>query len=99
MSTTRRTLFVYYKVPEAEHAQCLLLVTKFETALKDEWPGLDIQILQRPALSAEGLETWMEVHTYPGGVSEALMTSVAQQAAAMGLPPARATEVFVPVPR
>ena len=97
MNYSLQTLFVYYKVPKAEHAQCLSMVTKFESALKEQWPGLDIQILQRPALSAEGLETWMEVYSYPGGVTEALMTSVAQRAQAMGLPPSRATEVFVPV--
>jgi len=93
------TLFVYYKVPLAEHDDCLLLVTKFEAALQSKWPGLEIEIAQRPIPSAEGLETWMEIYKHPVGLTEEVIASIAQLAADMGLPPKRASEVFIPVRR
>jgi hypothetical protein len=94
-----QTLFVYYKVPVVEHGQCLSLVTRFEAALKAQWPALQIQIMQRPEASGEGIETWMEVYDHPGGVTQEMMTSIARQAADMGLPPKRATELFIPLRR
>lgn len=93
------TLFVYYKVPVSEHAQCLGMVTGFVSALKSQWPALEIEVLQKPEPSPEGLETWMEVYSHPGGVNPELMAAIARQAADMGLPPQRATELFVPLRR
>lgn len=93
------TLFVYYKVPLAEHDDCLSLVTQFEAALQLKWPGLEIEIAQRPIPSTEGLETWMEIYRYPAGLTEEMMASIAQLATELGLPPKRASEVFIPVRR
>ena len=93
------TLFVYYKVPLAEHDNCLSLVTKFDAALQLKWPGLEIEISQRPTPSAEGLETWMEIYRHPAGLTKEIMASIAQLATDFGLPPKRASEVFIPVRR
>lgn len=93
------TLFVYYKVPIEEHDDCLSLVTKFEKALALKWPELEVEIAQRPIPSAEGVETWMEIYKHPAGLTEEIMASIAQHAADMGLPPKRASEVFIPVRR
>ena len=93
------TLFVYYKVPVDEHAHCLALVNKFEQALQLKWPALELEIAQCPIPSAEGLETWMEIYKHPGGLTEEVIASIAQLAADIGLPPKRASEVFIPVRR
>jgi hypothetical protein len=93
------TLFVYYKVPVDEHTHFLALVDKFEQALQLKWPALEVEIAQRPIPSAEGLETWMEIYKYPGGLTEEIMAYIAQLAADMGLPPKRASEVFVQLRR
>mgnify|MGYP003394249907 CR=1 FL=1 len=93
------TLFVYYKVPLAEHDDCLSLVNNFEAALQLKWPLLEMEIAQRPNPSAEGLETWMEIYRHPGGLTEEIMASIAQLATDMELPPKRASEVFIPVRR
>ncbi len=93
------SLFVYYKVPLDEHAHCLSLVTQFEQALQLKWPELVMEIAQRPNPSAEGLETWMEIYKHPAGLTEEMMAAIAQLAADMGLPPKRASEVFIPVRR
>lgn len=91
------TLFVYYKVALAEHAPCSALVTRLQATLQAQWPALKIEILQRPESSPEGLETWMEVYHHPGGVSPEIIAAIAQQAAAIGMPAKRATEIFVPL--
>ncbi len=91
------SLFVYYKVPLAEHAHCLSLVNKFQQALQLKWPALEMEMAQRPNPSAEGLETWMEIYKHPAGLTEEVIASIAQLAADMGLPPKRASEVFIPV--
>jgi hypothetical protein len=93
------TLFVYYKVPVDEHAHCLALVNNFKAALQLKWPLLEMEIAQRPNPSAEGLETWMEIYRYHAGLTEEIMASIAQLATDLGLPPKRASEVFIPVRR
>lgn len=91
------TLFVYYKVPVDKHDHCLLLVNKLEQAMTSKWPGLEMEIAQRPNPSAEGLETWMEIYKHPTGLTGEIMASIAQLAIDIGLPPKRASEVFIPV--
>lgn len=91
------TLFVYYKLPRAEHAQWLGRVIGFQQAVVNAWPGMGVELMQRPEPSAEGLETWMEVYRHPLGVSAQMMASVAQLALDHGLPPKRAAEIFVPL--
>jgi hypothetical protein len=53
--------------------------------------------MQRPDLSAEGFETWMEVYSHPEGVSAPMMAAIAELALELGLPPKRAAEIFIPL--
>jgi hypothetical protein len=94
-----KILYVYYKVPAAQHARLLPLVDRLRAALQAEWPALQVQVLQRPQPSAEDVETWMEVYTHPDGVGDEIAASIARHAADVGLPAQRATEVFVPLRR
>ena len=93
------TLFVYYKVQIDKHDHCILLVNLLEQALTSKWPGLEMEIAQRPNPSVEGLETWMEIYKYPTGLTEEIMAYISQLATDIGLPPKRASEVFIPVHR
>ncbi len=94
---TQVTLFVYYKLPVTEHAQWLGRVRDFQQAVVQAWPGMTVELMQRPEASPEGMETWMEVYRHPQGVSPEMMASVASLAQAHGLPPKRAAELFVPL--
>jgi Domain of unknown function (DUF4936) len=94
---TQVTLFVYYKLPLSEHAQWVGRVRDFQQAVVQAWPGMTVELMQRPEASPEGLETWMEVYRHPQGVSPEMMASVAALAQAYGLPPKRAAELFVPL--
>lgn len=94
---TQVTLFVYYKLPVTEHAQWLGRVRDFQQAVVQAWPGMTVELMQRPEASPEGLETWMEVYRHPQGVSPEMMASVAASAQAHGLPRKRAAELFVPL--
>lgn len=94
---TQVTLFVYYKLPVSEHVQWLGRVRDFQQAVVQAWPGMTVELMQRPEASPEGLETWMEVYRHPQGVSPEMMASVAASAQAHGLPPKRAAELFVPL--
>jgi hypothetical protein len=93
------TLFVYYKIPIEAHDDCISLVINFEKALTLKWPSLEIEIAQRPNPSADGLETWMEIYRYPTGLTEEIIASIAQIAVDVGLPPKRASEIFIPLRR
>jgi hypothetical protein len=92
-----KTLYVYYKVPVAEHAALRPKVESFQERVRQAWPGLAANLLQRPEPSAEGMETWMEIYQHPAGVSEAAMAAIAQLAIDMGLPAKRAAEIFIPL--
>jgi Domain of unknown function (DUF4936) len=92
-----KTLYVYYKVPMAEHAALRPKVESFQERVRQAWPGLVASLLQRPEPSAEGMETWMEIYQHPSGVSDATMAAIAQLAIDMGLPAKRAAEIFIPL--
>jgi Domain of unknown function (DUF4936) len=96
-NSQKKTLYVYYKVPLAEHAALRPKVEVFQARVREAWPGLSADLLQRPEPSAEGMETWMEIYQHPAGVSDAAMASIAQLALDMGLPPKRAAEIFIPL--
>ena len=91
------TLFVYYKVPLARHGDLLARVLAFQERLRQAWPGLAIELMQRPQASADGDETWMEVYRHPRGVTDALTAAITQLASEMGLPKKRASEIFIPL--
>lgn len=92
-----QTLFVYYKIPADEHQAWLERVRVFEKRLSAAWPGLQIEWMQRPDTSADGLETWMEVYRHPQGISAEMSASITQLASLCGLPPKRASEFFIPL--
>ncbi len=92
-----QSLFVYYKLPASEHAATLKLVQAFQQRMLQSWPGLTIELMQRPVASAESMETWMEVYRHPEGVSDLIISDSSQQALEMGLPPKRVVEVFIQI--
>jgi hypothetical protein len=53
--------------------------------------------MQRPEISSDQLETWMEVYRYPGGVTVDMMEKITVHAQECGLPAARKTELFIPL--
>jgi hypothetical protein len=92
-----QTLFVYYKIAAAEHAQWLQRVRALEQQVRTSWPGLQIELMQRPEASNDGQETWMEIYRHPQGVTLAMTESISQLAARAGLPSKRASEFFIPL--
>jgi hypothetical protein len=90
-------LFVYYKLPANEHALWRPRAENFAQRVRQRWPGLQVELMQRPDPSAEGLETWMEVYRHPEGVSAPMMAAITQLALELGLPPKRAAEIFIPL--
>ena len=92
-----QTLYVYYKLPADEHALWRPRVKGFAQRVRQRWPDLQVELMQRPDPSAEGLETWMEVYRHPEGVSAQMMAAISQLALELGLPPKRAAEIFIPL--
>ena len=93
-------LFVYYKVDAAQHAACLLRVRQFQVDLQRAWPGLHMELMQRPETAAApaaaaGVETWMETYRHLDGLTEQVMAGIENAAAAAGLPAPRHAERFV----
>ena len=89
-------LYVYYKVPAALHAEVAPQVRAFQNKLIEQHDGLACELLQRPA-AADAIETWMETYRHATGLTEAVIDSIVQEAAAAGLPSPRHTEVFIPL--
>ncbi|MES2185303.1 MAG: DUF4936 family protein [Pseudomonadota bacterium] len=92
-----RVLYVYYKLPAAEHAVWLPRVRAFQQQLRQSHAGLEAELLRRPGAAADGRETWMEVYRHPQGVDDAAMEAIGGLAEALGLPMPRASEVFTPL--
>ena len=89
------TLFVYYKLPVSQHGSILTRLQDMSRKLTLGTPGLQIELMQRPEISPEGLETWMEVYRHPSGVGTAMMKMIDEAAIAADMPQPRRTEVFV----
>ncbi len=92
-----QTLFVYYKLPIAEHAHWRPRVEAFQDELKQKWSGLGAELLQRPEATPDGIETWMEIYTHKDGVTQTIMDSIAAAVVVHGLPPKRMSEFFIPL--
>jgi len=92
-----QSLYVYYKIPAAEHATWLQRVRLFEKQVRQAWPALQMELMQRPQASSDGFETWMEVYRHPQGVTSAMTGSITQLAQQAGLPGKRASEFFIPL--
>lgn len=89
------TLFVYYKLHIDQHARAITCLQSMARELMLRVPGLQVDLMQRPETSPEGIETWMEVYRHPSGISEDMMRLIDDSALDAGLPQPRRTEVFV----
>lgn len=96
-SPAHQTLFVYYKLAKNQRDAWSQRVRDFQQRVLETWPDLQGELMQRPEPSSEGMETWMEIYRHPDGVSDAMILSIQQLASEMGLPGARASEVFIPL--
>jgi Domain of unknown function (DUF4936) len=91
----KNTLFVYYKVPQAQHAETRRVVDASLTLIQERFAHLEVNLMRRPELSSEGLETWMEVYRHPTGVSQEMKDLIAKVFADSGLTYKRAVEDFI----
>lgn len=89
------TLFVYYKLPVSQHASILARLQRMSRDLVLGIPELQVDLMQRPEISPEGLATWMEVYRHPSGVGTEMMKRIDEAAIAADMPQPRRTEVFV----
>ena len=90
-----QTLFVYYKLPQDDHAAWRAKVQVFADRVKSELPHVELTWMQRPLPNAEGQETWMEIYRSPSGLDDATLARIAALAELYPWPSKRATEVFV----
>ena len=91
------TLFVYYKIQQNQHAALTALLPQFRNELNRLDPELSLELMQRPEVSSDGFETWMEVYRHPQGVSSSIVEQIHQIAIKNGLPPNRQNEIFIPL--
>ena len=91
---TGDVVYVYYKVPLAEHATRAQQVRACQARLLACWPSLTAELLQRPEAS-NGMETWMETYRSSTGLSAELVAGIAQAAQDAGLPSPRHVETFI----
>ncbi len=100
----QQTLFVYYKVPQAEHDRWLGVVQELQKCILDKLSStgkglVEASLLRRPEVSSEGLETWMEVYEHPSGIDQGMVDLINEQVQQVGLPFKRAAEFFIPLAR
>ena len=94
---TATTLFGYYQIATEQHVTTLQLLRRMAETLKIQYRDLEIEMMQRPEVSSDGLETWMEVYRYPGGITSEMIAKIAMSAQESGLPLARKAEIFNPL--
>lgn len=98
-SALPRTLFVYYRVAEADAAAAADAIKQCQAELSMAHPGLRCQLWRRPEASTSEV-TVMESYAAPDGIDEALAQRIEAQATLALLPwlrGTRHTEVFVPL--
>ena len=87
-----RSLYVYYRVTQAELARAVAAVQVMQTGLCARHPGLQAQVLRRVETAAaavaeagaDAVVTLMEVYSAPQGVSDALLAEIEAAAASQG---------------
>lgn len=89
------TLFVYYKLPFSEHERVKSLVRKMINSLMEKDSQLCVDLMQRPDISDEGVETWMEIYSHPFGISSEMILMISEFAKTFQLPTPRKLELFV----
>jgi len=98
MVESPKTLFVYYKVPFDQRGHYKVQALSELAQREQDHPGLQAQLLQRPEVSLEGFETWMEIYEHADhGIDEALESALRQSFARSQLPFKRMVEVFIPL--
>lgn len=84
-----RSLYVYYRVTQAELARAVAAVQAMQAGLCARHPGLQAQVLRRVEAAAaavaeagaDAVVTLMEVYSAPQGVSDALLAEIEAAAA------------------
>ena len=89
------TLFVYYKLHTDQHDSALTRLQSMARELMHRIPELQVDLMQRPEISTEGIEPWLEVYRHPAGIGAEVMKMIDDAALNAGLPQPRRTEVFV----
>ncbi|MGH6639792.1 MAG: DUF4936 family protein [Polaromonas sp.] len=92
-----RVLFVYYKLDESQHATLIPLIKDFQQRVAQTWPGISCDLMQRPSISADGKETWMEIYRHSELLTDRMIESIALLAKQMQAPSPRRSEIFIPL--
>ncbi len=74
-----RTLFIYYRVAVTRGPGALQAVQSMQHGLRERHADLKAELLRRPE-EKDGMQTWMETYSRPGGVDAALEADIAQAA-------------------
>lgn len=90
-------LFVYYKFDPTLSDETMKRAQTVQTQLLEEFLGLTVALLKRPAIDTEGLTTWMEAYQLRIEDEDRLKTRLTELAHSFELPMPRHTEVFVNV--
>lgn len=93
-----RRLFIYYRVDAGRAGETLPLVLDFQRRACARHPGLQAELLKRPE-EKDGLQTWMEVYSCPGGIPrevEAELSDANGRAFIFGIRSHLYVEAFVP---
>lgn len=68
-----RRLYIYYRIPAARAAEAHAAVCRYHRDFRERDAELQLELLRRPG-EKDGLQTWMEVCTRPGGIDETLQS-------------------------
>jgi len=96
---SRRELYVYYRVAQANAQAALQTVLAFQQRLREQHPGLAVRVLRRSDERRDGV-TLMEIYAFDDGrntgIDAALRSRIEQAAAALAplLSSSRQTEAF-----
>jgi hypothetical protein len=90
-------LFIYYKVNTALHEQTAEKLKKMALEFHQTHPEISLEIMQRPEISPENMETWMEIYRGNTVNTESIMNVIATLAQKHDLPTPRRVEKFIPI--
>ena len=92
-----RVYFVYYKIHRDQRDASIALVQNFQQQLARRVPEISCELMQRPAATPEGIETWMEIYRGDDGLPDSTLEMIAQIAGECGMPAPRLGELFIPL--
>jgi len=96
-SSSSDALFVYYKVDATLHHQVAEKLNHMASEFRKQFPELSLEIMQRPEVSPENMETWMEVYRGKNCIEKSVIDAIATLVLNYDLPSLRRVEVFVPL--